>query len=173
LTVSGNGAIVTSMREVAAALRQVLERCVPLLRSMPAEEVAIKPGPQKWSKQEVLGHLIDSACNNHQKFVRMLTGNGPLVFAGYAQDDWVASQHYQAADWSRLVELWRCYNEHLAHVIEHADAARLGNTITLDGHGPYRLDFIMGDYVEHMKHHLKAVLPAAGLASAFQNVYGA
>jgi hypothetical protein len=173
LTASPTGAIVAGMRELAAALLGVLERCAPLLLAIDPADAAVRPAPGKWSKQEILGHLIDSAANNHQKFVRLMTSKARLDFVGYAQDAWVASQRYQAADWSRLVRLWQAYNEHLAHVIAHADPASFGRTITLDGHGPWRLDFVMADYVEHLKHHLRVVLPDAGLTSAFQNVYGA
>jgi hypothetical protein len=161
------------MRDVAAALRAVLEQCVPLLLAVDPAAAAVRPAPGKWSKREILGHLIDSAANNHQKFVRLMISKDALEFVGYAQDAWVAAQRYQVADWSRLVRLWQAYNEHLVHVIEHADPASLDKTITIDGHGPYRLDFVMADYVEHLKHHLRVVLPDAGLTSAFQNVYGA
>jgi hypothetical protein len=161
------------MHDTATHLRSVLHRCTPLLLAIPPAEAALRPAPGKWSKQEILGHLIDSAGNNQQKFVRLLTTEEHIEFVGYAQDGWVAEQHYQEADWHQLVALWRACNEHLAHVIEHAKAARLANTITIDGVGPFRLDFVMRDYVEHLKHHLLQILPDAGLSSSFANVYGA
>jgi len=161
------------MHDTARHLLGIVERCVPLLLAIAPKDAAQRPAPGKWSKQEIVGHLIDSAGNNQQKFVRMLTAKGPIEFVGYAQDDWVAVQHYQSADWPRLVRLWQAANEHLAHVIAHADPACLGNTITIGGAGPFRLDFVMTDYVEHLQHHLKVVLPQAGLSSAFANLYGA
>ena len=161
------------MHQLAKNLRTIVDHCVPLLLAIEPKAVAHRPAPGKWSKQEILGHLIDSAGNNQQKFVRLLIASGPIEFFGYEQDGWVAAQHYQEADWPRLVHLWRACNEHLAWIIEHADPARLGNTILIDGKGPFRLDFVMSDYVEHLKHHLKDVLPKAGLASVFVNVYGA
>lgn len=161
------------MKPVADRLRVVVHTCVPLLSRIDPDDAAKRPAPGKWSRKEILGHLIDSACNNQQKFVRVLTSSGQLEFVGYAQDAWVASQHYQAADWGELVQFWRSYNMHLASLIERADVARLGFTVRIDGHGPFRLDFVMADYVEHLKHHLKAVLPDAGLTSNFENVYGA
>jgi hypothetical protein len=161
------------MHQLATQLRSVVEASVPLLLAITPQAAAQRPAPGKWSKQEILGHLIDSAGNNQQKFVRLLIAAGPIEFVGYAQDGWVAAQHYQDADWRALVELWRTLNEHLAWIIAHADPARLGNTIRIDGVGPFRLDFVMTDYLEHMKHHLRALLPAAGLSSAFANVYGA
>ncbi len=161
------------MRDVAHALLAVVERCTPLLAAIPADEARRAVAPGKWSRQQIVGHLIDSAGNNQQKFVRLLAGDGPVAFAGYAQDAWVAAQHYQSAEWDHLVRLWRALNEHLAHVIAHADPARLARTITIDGHGPFRLDFVMRDYVEHCRHHLGVVLPDAGLTSSFTHVHGA
>lgn len=159
------------MLDIARHLTRVVEQCVPLLLAIDPQDAARRPAPGKWSKKEILGHLIDSAGNNQQKFVRLLIAKGPIEFVGYAQDDWVACQHYQTADWRQLVRLWQAHNEHLAHVIARADPARLCNTITIDGKGPFRLDFVMADYVEHCKHHLKAVVPGAGLSSEFANVY--
>jgi len=156
----------------AMNLVALVERCVSLLTAIAEPEAGKRPAPGKWSKKEILGHLIDSACNNQQKFVRMLGSAGHLEFVGYAQDAWVAVQHYQQAKWLDLVRLWHAYNLHLAHVIASADAARLGNTVMIDGVGPFRLDFVMDDYVEHLKHHLRVVLPDAGLSSNFKNVYG-
>lgn len=158
----------------AKHLLETLEMALPLLNSIPDAEAARKPAPGKWSKKEILGHLIDSACNNQQKFVRTLRApGGHLDFIGYAQDEWVAAQGYQTAPWPQIIDLWRAYNIHLAHVIAQADPSKLSNTITIEGSGPFRLDFIMADYVEHLKHHLKAILPEAGLESAFANVYNA
>ncbi len=160
------------MLETAHHLLQTLEHVTPLLLQISEAESTHRPAPGKWSKKEIIGHLIDSAGNNQQKFVRALHAEAHLNFAGYAQDDWVRIQHYQQADWPALVRFWDAYNRHLAHLIAHADRAKLSNTLTIDGNGPFRLDFIMADYVEHLKHHLKAVLPEAGLESRFENVYG-
>ena len=160
------------MRDLARHLIAVVEQCVPLLLAIDPRDAGQRPAPGKWSKKEILGHLIDSAGNNQQKFVRLLIARGPVDFVGYAQDEWVAAQHYQDADWHGLVRLWQASNEHLAHLIAHADPERLGNTISINGVGPFRLDFVMTDYVEHLKHHLKVVLPQAGLTSAFSNIDG-
>ena len=160
------------MRDVARQLRSVIDRCVGPLLALDSD-TASRPAPGKWSKKEILGHLIDSAGNNQQKFVRLLTTPSCFDFVGYAQDAWVAAQHYQEADWSQLVATWEAINRHLAHVIEHADPASLSNTLTIAGAGPFRLDFVVRDYVEHTKHHLRAILPDAGLTSVFENVYGA
>jgi hypothetical protein len=164
------------MREVAEHLRSVVELVTPRLRSLSQNDVTCNPYPPKWSKIQVLGHLIDSACNNQMKFVLAMERPHTRV-AGYAQNHWVDAQRYQHADWSHLVELWRLFNLHLAHVIKHAPLDALEHTLTITGPqgdaGPFTLAFVMADYVEHMKHHLLQILPDAPLKHTFKNVYGA
>ena len=78
-------------------------------------------GDEGWTPKQIVGHLVDSAANNHRRFVLgQLTDD--LVFDGYAQEDWVRSQAYDRADWDTLVALWRSYNLHLAHVMASAPA---------------------------------------------------
>lgn len=160
------------MKETADYLRETIYKIVPLLNEISEAETSIKPFPTKWSKKEILGHLIDSACNNQQKFVRTMA-QPHLEFVGYAQDFWVEVQNYNEYRWADLTRLWESYNLHIAHIIEHVKEDTLQNTISIEGAGPFTLEFIMKDYVEHQLHHLKAILPNAGLESKFANVYGA
>ncbi len=162
------------MQQTAQHLSEIIQAVFPLLRQISDPEASIKPAPDKWSKKEIIGHLIDSACNNQQKFVRTLHAeSGHLDFVGYDQDQWVAAQQYQQADWQFVIALWSTYNMHLAHVIAHIPPEKLDNTLTIDGAGPFKLGFIVPDYIEHLKHHLIAVLPEAGFSSTFTNVYNA
>lgn len=158
------------MLHVAQNLRETIEMALPLLEGITDADASIPSAPGKWSRKEILGHLIDSACNNQQKFVRT-RAQTHLDFVGYQQDFWVESQKYNATDWSGLIEFWRAYNLHLAHVIEHTDAALLANSITIDDHGTFTLEFIMEDYVEHLKHHLLQILPEGPFSNNFANIY--
>ena len=158
------------MLHVAENLRETIETALPMLDRFTDEEASIPRAPGKWSRKEILGHLIDSACNNQQKFVRT-RAQAHLDFVGYQQDFWVESQKYNAADWSGLIEFWRAYNVHLAHVIEHTDEVLLANSITIDDHGTFTLEFIMEDYVEHLKHHLLQILPDGPFSNNFANIY--
>ncbi len=160
------------MKTTAQSLLQTINQVLPFLQEITDEEASQKPLPNKWSKKEILGHLIDSACNNQQKFVRMMASKH-LDFVGYAQDFWVNEQHYNDASWQQLVSFWYAYNAHIAHIIEHVNPNFLQNTITIEGSGLFTLEFIMQDYAEHLKHHLTAILPNIGLESKFQNVYNA
>lgn len=161
------------MNPAAQHLRETLEMALPLLRQMTDDAASLKLRPEKWSPKEILGHLIDSASNNQHKFVRTMQAEAHTDFVGYQQNFWVEAQQYNAANWSELVDLWYRYNRHLAHVIEKAPAEKLDNTISIDGSGPYTLRFILSDYGEHLKHHLKQILPDAGFVSNFENLYNA
>src|SRR5262245_42608651 len=104
---------------IADDLRATVENAARELRRLDPATLAHRPAPDRWTIKEVIGHLIDSAANNHQRFVRAQFTK-ELVFPKYEQNEWVGSQHYNDVDWDELVELWRRYNLHLAHVIRHA-----------------------------------------------------
>lgn len=148
------------MKNVAADLLTTIENATPLLLAISDVEAAIKPNPEKWSCKEVIGHLIDSACNNQQKFVRTIQKDGEK-FPPYEQEKWVAIQKYNDAEWNELIGLWSQYNKHIAHIIKHIPDEALPNELYIGGKGPFTLDFIVRDYPEHMKHHLKQIIPDA------------
>lgn len=160
------------MKAIADYLRQTLEAVLPALQVISEQEASIKELPHKWSKKEILGHLIDSATNNNHKFVRTMA-QPHIDFVGYAQDFWVAEQYYNNRNWEEIVTFWHTYNLHLAHIIESVNPAYLQNTISIGGSKPFTLAFIMEDYIEHLKHHLRVILPDATITSKFQNVYNA
>jgi hypothetical protein len=158
------------MKNVADELRKIVELFTPMLQALNDPDIAQRPAPKKWSQKEILGHLIDSASNNQQKFVRMMQGPH-LEFPGYEQDAWVDLQNWSAANWESMTNLWASYNQHIAYLIETVDAKYLANSIRIDGTGPFTLEFIMPDYVEHLKHHLKQIFPNVDLRNKFVDVY--
>ena len=161
------------MKNVADELRQIVENVEGLLREIKSDPgLAVRPHPKKWSRKEILGHLIDSACNNQQKFVRMMQFE-KLEFPGYRQDDWVDLQNWAGADWDQMIELWVSYNRHIAYLIETIDTKFYQREITIEGVGPFTLEFIMPDYVEHLKHHVKQIFPDLQMENNFVNVYNA
>lgn len=112
--------------------------------------------PDKWSSKQVIGHLIDSAANNHQRFVRLQFGNN-LFLPGYEQEGWVACQDYQHRSWADLVQLWRAYNLHLLYIAARIPEDKLGNMCSVGGGKPVMLGFLVEDYVSHLKHHLDQI----------------
>ena len=153
-------------------LKTTVDRVAARLLAVPDADAARHPAPGKWSSKEIIGHLIDSAANNHLRFVRaQFTDN--LVSPGYPQEEFVRAQHYQQAPWPSLVALWRDYNLHIARVIEAMpDGARLRERgeHNLDQiawqpvarEQPVTLDYFMADYVAHMHHHLRQIETALG-----------
>lgn len=152
-------------------LLDTIQKALPLLQQISDADASIKPVPEKWSYKEIIGHLIDSAGNNQQKFVRCIQQNG-VNMPPYEQDTWVAIQHYNDADWNHVLNTWYTINTHIAHIMQHIPAGALQNEIYIGDKGPYTLEFIVRDYPEHLKHHLKAILPVADfLHNDFKMVY--
>jgi hypothetical protein len=146
----------TPFPQVAGDLSRTLEAALPKLRALSATRAAEPLAPGKWSSQQVIGHLVDSAANNHQRFVRAMQAPA-LIFPEYLQDEWVGSQRYEARAWEDVVLLWHAYNRHLAHVIEHIPEQMRDVPITIGEHDPVTLGFLAHDYVVHMRHHLKQI----------------
>jgi DinB family protein len=111
----------------------------------------------KWSRKELIGHLIDSASNNHQRFVRAQMEDG-LALPGYAQEAWVERQGYKDESWANLAQFWKSYNQHLLRVVSRIPDDRLNALCAIGGSEPVTLRFVIEDYVSHMKHHLKQIL---------------
>jgi len=126
-----------------------------------------KSSPDDWSPAEVLGHLIDSAANNHQRFVRAQFTDD-LVFSGYEQNQWVGSQKYNDEPWPDVIQLWSAYNLHLLHVasvIPEDVLTKVRSPHTLDQiafnlvdkNDPATLEYLIRDYVDHLRHHLDQI----------------
>ena len=145
------------MIDASRALRQTAETARTSLLSIGDERASDKPDPGKWSFKEILGHLVDSAANNHQRIVRMQERPDIGTFT-YSQQHWVSSQHYHDRPWAELVELWYQLNRHLAHVIAHVDPASLSHSCDMGYAAPATLSFVAEDYVRHVRHHVEQIL---------------
>ena len=152
----------------AVELRSIVEAATPVLLAVSDEASATPAAPGKWSPREVVGHLVDSASNNHRR-VLQARWQDDLVFEGYEQDAWVAAQDYAHAPWVELIELWRTSNLHLARVMAATPEdvrTRVHTRHSFDRTAfhakaagePATLEFLMDDYVAHLLHHLRQVL---------------
>ena len=144
------------MQALAANLLSVVNESEPRLRDISEYESATPLRAGGWSRKEVLGHLIDSASNNHQRFVRAAL-HGSLEFPAYDQDGCIRAQAPAAADWDLLVSLWAAYNRYLAHVIARLPASKLDAPCRIGPAAPVTLEFLTNDYVRHLVHHLEQI----------------
>ena len=137
-------------------LNGVISQALPKLRALSEDEVMHSRGAGKWVRKEILGHLIDSAVNNHQRFVRAQMTDR-LVWPGYEQDRWVTAQNYRERPWTEIVSLWEEMNRHLAHVMANVPADRLGRKCVIGDDEAVTLEWLMSDYVRHLRHHLDQI----------------
>lgn len=145
------------MKDVARQLRTTVGAAEPRLSRMNADEAEIKPGPDEWSKKEILGHLIDSAANNHQRFIRAVN-NSAERFPAYDPEQWVRSQRYDEASWESLVSLWSAYNIHLSRVIGLIPEDAGSSPCNIGKAEPVPLSYVVADYLRHLRHHLGDIL---------------
>jgi hypothetical protein len=155
------------MEQFLTEFRRTVEDGKARLLAIPEEKAGLGPR-DKWSAKQIVGHLIDSASNNHQRFVRAQFTND-LVCSGYAQDDWVSSQKYNDESWPDLVHLWAAYNMHLLHVIsvipeDALTRVRKEHNLdqiafkTVERNAPTTLEYFVRDYADHLRHHLAQIL---------------
>lgn len=144
------------MTKAPAELRAIVSDNLGRLQALSEEEVMRARGAGKWVKKEILGHLIDSALNNQQRFVRAQMTER-LVWPGYEQDRWVAVQKHRERPWTELVQLWEQLNRHIAHVMANVPAGRLETKCVIGDDDPVTLDWLMSDYVRHLRHHLNQI----------------
>ncbi len=123
------------------------------MEQVPERFTGVRPAADKWSLKDIVGHLIDSACNNHQRFIRLQHGK-ILELPGYDQEKWVASSVYTEYDWHNLLTLWYSYNELIVHLIRHVDKSSLSNSWNHEGE-LLPLEHLIPDYFKHMQWHEK------------------
>jgi hypothetical protein len=143
------------MKEIASELENVITEF--LNTEMLARDWNYKAGPDKWTKKQIIGHLIDSAQINLQRFVRATYDENFSVT--YNQVEWVEAQRYISADLQELLELWRLLNRQIMRVLENYPTERLQIRCYTGKKAPefYSVEYLAHDYVNHLKHHLKAI----------------
>lgn len=124
----------------------------------------------KWSKKQILGHLIDSASNNHQRFIRACFKED-LIFDGYDQESWVKLQNYNEREWLELVDIWYHANLQLSRLIQQIGIHELKRPReihnldriafkTVDPQKSVSLEYFINDYIAHLEHHIIQILPS-------------
>jgi len=156
-----------SYQQFLREFRETIVNATGRLRNIPETQSGQKNSPDDWSAKETIGHLIDSAANNHQRFVRAQFTDD-LVFSGYEQNQWVSSQRYLDESWAAVIQFWSAYNLHLLHaasVIPEDVLTKPRSPHTLDQiafnladkNEAATLEYLIRDYVDHLRHHLHQI----------------
>jgi hypothetical protein len=148
------------LANLAARLRQTADREYAALLSLDDAARAARRPAAGWSPQQELGHLVDSAANNHQRFVRAAL-QPEYAGPGYAQDDWVRLHAYESLPWAALVDFWYRYNLLLAHVVGRIPGQKSDTPCAVGAGAPVSLHFLIDDYILHMQHHLDHIVGRA------------
>jgi DinB superfamily len=142
------------MKELASEIVKTVEHAAATLSGMSDAEFSLKKSPEKWSKKEIIGHLIDSAQNNIQRFVRGQYEGNPNI--SYAQNDWVRLQGYQHYEKGNLIQLWVLINKHLGRILTAMDPVNYEKNCGV-GTEAHTLSFLAKDYLVHLRHHLSQI----------------
>jgi hypothetical protein len=142
---------------LALELKNRIDRELPQLEALSEEVASSRPKEGGWSPKEELGHLIDSAVNNHARFV--ITAIGPEMYGpGYAQDEWVRLHGYSETLWKRIVAWWYAHNEVLIEVIARIPEDRWSSWCHIGNYPANTLQFVVEDYGVHLQHHVDHLL---------------
>jgi hypothetical protein len=149
---------IDELNKVADNIMQQVQSAADRWHALPDKTLTFRPSKEAWSIKEITGHLIDSASNNHQRFVRLQLLE-QLTFPDYGQDNihWVRIQNYQARSWEDLLGLWRYYNIQLASIIRSVDPSCLNNVWQIDTETSVTLFELMIDYLRHLEVHLDQI----------------
>jgi hypothetical protein len=156
-----------SYQQFLRDFRDTVLDATPRLKDISEEQSRRQPSPDHWAPIEILGHLIDSAANNHQRFVRAQFTED-LVFPGYLQNQWVSSQNYREESWLDVIQLWSAYNLHLVHVVSQIPEEALTKSrslhtldeiafVLVDKTETTTLEYLIRDYLVHLRHHLEQI----------------
>jgi len=143
------------MQNLATQLNNIIEYQLMRFNSISRTAFKVKPAPDKWSKQEILGHLIDSAQNNIQRFIRVQHEN-EAPNNNYQQDNWVQNNHYQSRDVKELISLWELLNKQIVHIWQNYPADKLKKPCHF-GKEIVPIQEVIADYIRHTNHHLSKI----------------
>jgi len=144
------------MPNIAGKLFDIVEDAESKLKKLTEEEWNNSSDPGKWNKKEILGHLIDSAANNHQRFVRAQYGDETAI--SYNQNAWVELQCYKKAPAKNIIDLWIAYNRQLAYIVSQIPEEKLQAECYVEPGKPLTIENVYNDYLSHILHHLKQVV---------------
>jgi hypothetical protein len=147
------------MTEIAQQFRSDLDDVHRTLVSVPEALADVPWRESGWTRKQIVGHLLDSATNNRQRFVRAAS-DGSYEGPRYVQDAWVAAHGYAEQTWETLLGWWEAEHEILMAIVDRIPEEQLEARCVLGGEAPVTLRFLIEDYVSHQRWHLKQLLAA-------------
>lgn len=142
------------MNSTASQLLAIINEYLPELNSLNEAQSSIKPLPNKWSKKEIIGHLIDSAQNNIRRFIVAQYEENPVIV--YKQDNWVSINNYQSHSLNDLIQLWYLLNKQICSILNNSSQEMLQRSSQTDS--LHSIEWLAKDYIKHLKHHLHQIL---------------
>jgi len=144
--------------KVINQITHLLDQTSNYFQNTPESILEFKPNPKKWSKKEILGHLVDSAINNLTRFIEVQFEKKPYPIRPYKQDEWVAANKYQHTETKTILNLFLILNQRIIQVISDYDKLQLQLPIKINESQEENLRFWINDYVQHMAHHVEQIL---------------
>ncbi|WP_298343911.1 DinB family protein [uncultured Algibacter sp.] len=145
------------MKVLEHKLQQLLQKGCMCILEYSDSELLFKASPDKWSKKEILGHLIDSGINNLQRFTEIQFKEKPYSFESYSQNELVKANGYQNASIKELLDFWKSINNRILYLFSIQNEETLSFKIILDTGDSFDLRFLMEDYVSHLEYHLNQI----------------
>ena len=146
------------MTETTKKLQRLLKSGLEYLSQSSESEMSQKVSAEKWSKKEILGHLIDSGINNLQRFTEIQFEAKPYKVRKYNQNKLVKVNDYQNSKTNEIVEFWLSINNRIKKIIESQTEKTLNYKIEFEKDNISDLRFLMKDYVDHLEHHLNRIM---------------
>lgn len=144
-------------RQITDRIALHIENVTIKFLNLSTHERVHHPAPGKWSPQEIMGHLVDSAINNLRRFTEIQFLPQPFTVVGYKQDELVKVNNYQQLPAEHILTLWQQLNRQIIYVIENIPAEKLSIPVIIPPARKETLEWLISDYVDHMEHHLRQI----------------
>ncbi|MBI1779777.1 MAG: DinB family protein [Sphingobacteriales bacterium] len=148
------------MKTTIEQLEKIIADYTPMLFQLKEEQLTAKPNPAKWSKKEIIGHLVDSALTNSRRFVVAQYEDSPHIV--YAQNTWVTTSGYQNYASADLINLWSLLNKHICSILANMNSELYSRTCVTGE--PHTIEWLAADYNKHLLHHMHVILDLEPIA---------
>jgi len=139
-------------------LNQIVDQALERFKQFSSQDWEYRKSPEKWSRKQILGHLVDSAITNLQRFIEIGFSQTPYQITGYQQDKLVAANNYHREPTKLIMDMWSAINKHISYVMSQQSPDSLALVVDTPDEENADLAWLMRDYIEHLNHHLNQIL---------------